>query len=1193
MLNVWCATFAWDIWQAVDWLEDDVRAPTGEVCLLFTDVEGSTQLWEASPRAMADALALHNRLLRALLVVHQGYEVKTEGDAFMVAFEHPAQAVAWCAEAQLALAEADWPPLLETLGGPTGLSVRMGGHLGRPTCQVDPVTGRMDYFGPVVNRAARVGSAGHGGQIVVTRAVADGAVGCGGVSFVPLGRHGLRGLRQPAELVMVVPDALSTRRFAPLRTTSARRDNLERELPALVGRDSERAAIHAALAARHRLVTLVGPGGAGKTLLARHVAADHLARVGPPGGVWWVDLVHALDEIDLLQGVCSALGLPIPVGGTLAVRSRVLAESLRGRGPLVLVLDNVEQVLGPVAELVGGLGRHAPGVLVMATSRVQLGLAKEQAIEVGALDDAAAVDLLVRRARSEAPGFVLSPADRPLARQLVRQLDGWPLAIELAAARLGTLSIAQVLARMSQRFRLLRHRGRSGRQATLEAAIQWSWDLQSAAARFALASLTVFRGPFTVADAEAVVALPLDAPWLDELIDELTRHNLLRRLASDPGPRFDFYVSVRAFAEQRRKELVSAERHQEQLGEHARWAARWGVLGALWTDTVARHAELAATAPQHRSDLAAALEWAVEARKVRLAGQLALGLGHIHLMHGPLDDGLQPVQRLLEQPVLPADLAHELRLYEAMLMCRVGRADDALAVLGEVDLDALADQPHQGLRVLLSAFDAARRTGDIRQAGVHLDAALAMLDRHPDVPDVLAGHVHNQAGIWMSHRARYGDGEAHYHQALRLYRQAGLHQALGRTALNLGGDLATRGRVQDARKLFSEAVQVARRTGDARFTAYANLNAALLELRHGSMERAWELAVDGERHARQVGDVFAQVSARMNQGLCHRSQGRTPEALDALREALAGFEAAGSEYWRAYTQLEMAHVHLRRGELALAETGMAAARSFWEREDDPGALARLAYAEALMGQVRQPGPDSEASLLAARSLCLDTEQVLEAVMALTDAARAAWRRGDVDTAEARFEQVLDEAGEAELWRQWVGTRNNLGILFGQRGQPARAAEHFGAAVRKARQIEHRPLLAVALSNLAEALLEQPSPALDRVAELVEEAAHINDALELRSRAAGLRRTQALLAERRGRLSMAIACARRARDDARAAGSSVMEVESLALLARLLGRQGEPGLARAAGLQAVRLAEEAGVSEHPSVVKALLLVDAVT
>ena len=268
-------------------------APTGTVALVFTDVQGSTALWEHGPTLMREALAMHDDVLRRTIAELGGYEVKTEGDAFMIAFGRAADAVRWCHQAQLALLDAPWPEAIferpeaaiARAGDKVlfrGLRVRMGAHVGEPDCRPDPVTGRMDYFGPVVNRAARVSAAGHGGQTLVSRAAlsAAGAPATFDAEVIDLGEHRLKGLIASEHLFQVLPHRVVGRTFPPVRTLAAPRTNLSASASAMVGRGDELAQVGASFDGGARLVTLVGPGGAGKTRLAREHALAHLDEYG-------------------------------------------------------------------------------------------------------------------------------------------------------------------------------------------------------------------------------------------------------------------------------------------------------------------------------------------------------------------------------------------------------------------------------------------------------------------------------------------------------------------------------------------------------------------------------------------------------------------------------------------------------------------------------------------------------------------------------------------------------------------------------------------------------------------------------------------------------------------------------------------------------------------------------------------------
>jgi class 3 adenylate cyclase len=448
------------------------RLPSGTVTFLFTDMQGSTPLWEQMPEAMQAALAQHHAILRQAIETNGGQVTQIIGDEFQAAFRLATQALAAALAAQRGLQNAQW--------GATGpLKVRMGLHTG--PAEPDPKGDAPYAVSHTLNRAGWIRSAAHGGQILLSQEAADLVERHlpGDVTLKDLGQHHLKGMQRPEHLFQVLaPDLPQT--FPPIATLNVRRGNLPVELTSFIGREQEIAEI-LGLLARHRLVTLTGSGGTGKTRLSLQAAAQAEDRY--PDGAWLVELAPLSDPEKVAQAVVAALGLR-DSGRQSALD--LLADYLADRR-LLLVLDNCEHLIEACARLAGRLLRDCPGLTILASSREALGVAGEvayrvpslgipgprQALALEELNTIEAVRLFVERAAAALPGFTLTKANAPAITQVCRRLDGIPLAIELAAARVGLLAVEQIAERLDNRFRLLTGGSRTAlpRQQTLRASI--------------------------------------------------------------------------------------------------------------------------------------------------------------------------------------------------------------------------------------------------------------------------------------------------------------------------------------------------------------------------------------------------------------------------------------------------------------------------------------------------------------------------------------------------------------------------------------------------------------------------------------------------------------------------------------------------------------------------------------------------
>jgi predicted ATPase/class 3 adenylate cyclase len=507
-------------------VQKPAQIPTGTVTLLFTDIEGSTRLWEAEPEAMTLGLRRHDEIVRSTIEQAGGYVFKTIGDAFCAAFSTAEAALDAILAAQRALSGQQWPTTRP-------IKVRMGLHTG--ACEERD----NDYFGPAVNRVARLESVAHGGQVLLSGTTAELLRQSlpHGVTLRDLGMHRLKDLGRP-EQVFQVEAVFLPGDFPPLASLDNPDlpNNLPGQLSAFIGREQELAEIRS-LTGTARLVTLTGSGGSGKTRLALQAAVELLDVA--LDGVWFAELAAVTDGDQLPAAVAAALELPDHSGAAvLASVIEVLAAQ-----DVVIVLDNCEHVIDDAARFCEQVIRYCPGVRFLATSREPLGIEGERvyrvpsmslprrdAMTAGELADSDSVKLFCERAKSHEPGFVFDDASAPLVATICRRLDGIPLALELAAARLSSMSLRHLSERLDQRFRLLTGGSRNAlpRQQTLQATVDWSFDLLSAAERETMRRLSVFAGGFELEAAEAICAADgIDALDVIDLVGSLVDKSLV------------------------------------------------------------------------------------------------------------------------------------------------------------------------------------------------------------------------------------------------------------------------------------------------------------------------------------------------------------------------------------------------------------------------------------------------------------------------------------------------------------------------------------------------------------------------------------------------------------------------------------------------------------------------------------------
>jgi predicted ATPase len=524
------------------------------VTFLFTDVEGSSRLWEEHREAMRRALARHDQIIRESIGGHGGVVFATGGDGFGAVFARAADALAAAREAQAGLAAEVWPNGLS-------LRVRMGVHTG----EAEERGG--DFFGPAVNRAARLAALGHGGQVLCSSATAEmlDAVG-----LVDLGVHRLRDLSEPVR-VFQVGDGV----FSPLRSLENFPGNLPLQLSSFVGREKELARVAKALEAS-RVVTLTGVGGVGKTRLALQTAAEVLP--GFADGAWLCELASVRDPDMVVDAVSAVFRVTARPGMSMQ-------ESLIGflrEQTVLLLLDNCEHLLRAVARLVVAVEAAGPGVKVLATSREGLNVAGEQLIVVPSLglpedspglevSECESVRLFGERARLVKADFEIDAANQDDVVAVCTRLDGVALAIELAAARIPAMTPAELLRRLDRRFRLLSGGGRVAieRHQTLRATIDWSYDLLSDPERRLLDRLAVFAGGFTLEAVEAVcVGDPIDVEDIFDLLAGLVARSLVVATTSGSTTRYRLLETIRQYAEERLAEAGETDGLRARHADH-------------------------------------------------------------------------------------------------------------------------------------------------------------------------------------------------------------------------------------------------------------------------------------------------------------------------------------------------------------------------------------------------------------------------------------------------------------------------------------------------------------------------------------------------------------------------------------------------------------------------------------------------
>ena len=753
--------------------------PEGIVTFLFTDIEGSTRLLhEVGDAAYGETLGIHRTIVDAAAGEQGGVTFGSEGDAVFVAFASAAGAIRAAVAAQRALAANAWR------GG--DVRVRMGIHTG----EVLVVAG--DYVGIEVHRAARVAAAAHGGQIIVTDATRTLAGESeGAISLRDAGEHRLKDFARAERLYQVVADGLETA-FPPLKTLDLTPNNLPPQLTTFVGRAEVDNAV--SLLERTRLLTLTGPGGTGKTRLSLALAGDCIERF--PDGTWFVPLAPVTDPELVASAIAASIGLLAPQRPPI---ERV-KEHLRERTAL-LVLDNFEQIVSG-APIVADLLRSAPRLTVIVSSRAPLRISGEQEFPVPPLSlppagttdvetllAAEAVRLFVERAMAVRPDFMLTPENGPHVAEVVRRLDGLPLAIELAAARIRLLSPAAMAQRLGDRLGLLASGGRDlpERQRTLRGAIDWSHDLLDAPDRALFARLGVFAGGGPIETAESVCGIAGDEAPLDVFggLERLAEQSLLR-IGDDlhGDTRFEMLETIREYALEKLGERGEATALQDRhAAAFLAFVVETGPAGLDTAAAGAAHARLLDRFEDEHDNLRTALEHLTGSGDTDGAASLAFAIWRFWHQRGHISEGRTRVDRVLAMPQWTGQpTVARLRALEAagglaywggdLFAAGVHYAAALEVARGLGDEAELANADYNLFFARRPATNAEQWIDVLRDDDTALlDEALAIWTRLGD--DEGMGKAHWGLSEWNGYRGNYVAAQEHATRALEIFERIG------------------------------------------------------------------------------------------------------------------------------------------------------------------------------------------------------------------------------------------------------------------------------------------------------------------------------------------------------------------------------------------------------------------------------------
>jgi predicted ATPase/class 3 adenylate cyclase len=857
------------------WRRDAVSAlPTGTVTFLFTDIEGSTRLWEQRTAEMKVALARHDQILRHAIESSQGYVFKTVGDAFCAAFDTAMDGLHAALDAQGALVAEPW----NVLGG---IKVRMGLHTGAAEER------DHDYFGQALNRTARLFSTGAGGQVLVSLVTAELLRDAlpEGVGLRDLGAHRLKDLMRPESIFQVVAPGLRSD-FPPLKSLDNHPNNFPMQPNPFIGREKELvSASRTILGDACRVLTLTGVGGTGKTRLALQVAANLTEQF--PEGAYFVDLSAIDSPSFVLPAIARTLGLQIS-GDRSALE--VLRDALKERS-MLLVLDNFEQVMRGVANVVELLSA-CPMLKIIVTSREALHIRAEKVLPIpplsapkvrGAhqvrlaqLGQYESVSLFIERAGSVRPGFSVTNETAPAIAEICARLDGLPLAIELAAARVTTLTPQAILEKLGSRLRLLTG-GPADlpfRQRTLRATIDWSYRMLSPGEQMLFRELSVFCGGASFRALEKVCACAEEGIDVLETLSSLVGKSLVWRVEQPDGePRFQTYETMREYAH----ELLSGHARAALRTAHAEFflhfaeANEGSLRGPKQRESFDRY-------DGEHDNFQAALDWLNASGSVESEMRLCVALTPLYQVRDFLVEGLHNLERAAR---------------------RLDQASPALRGKVLLCLARLAESQHR------------------------YREALDLLDRSQR--DLETGRDHS-AALWIEYERGWCDYKlnlqeqaiAHYQAVLAGTAGSDLHLH-AMAEMGIGASKTQLGELEDAQKYLERAKAVFTSTGDDRSLVRAILEILMISYSRENFTSALRSCMEALEVQQRLNDHYSLPICLNNLGCLHLLLGQHAEAQQAYRRLIPLAERSANRRLLMWGLAGIAESELRIGEVAQAE----------------------------------------------------------------------------------------------------------------------------------------------------------------------------------------------------------------------------------------------------------------------------------
>lgn len=1053
-----------------------LKIPSGTVTFLFTDIEGSTKLWEQFPQAMQTAFPRHEAILRQVAVEHNGYVYKMIGDSLQIAFETAPDALTTALHGQRLLQSEPW--------GEAQIRVRMALHSGVTEERT------TDYVGPVLNRLARIMASGHGGQVLLSQTVYELVRDNLSLdtNLLDLGEHRLKDLVRPEHIYQLTAPGLINE-FPPLKTLDVLPNNLPVQLTSFIGREKEIEEIvhffsthpssNAETSSTHhgtRLVTLTGAGGTGKTRLALQVAADLLEEF--PDGAWLVELDSQTDPALVAHTTAAALDVHEASGKDILT---CLVDFLCKKN-LLLILDNCEHLITACASLIDRLLRSCPNLHILATSRELLGIQGEVAYLVPSLStptsrqpppletlaQSEAVRLFIERAQTASPGFTLTETNAAPILEICQRLDGIPLAIELAAARLRVLSVGQIAVRLNDVFRLLTGGIRTSlpRHQTLRALIDWSYNLLSEDEHILLQRLSVFYGGWTLEAAEAICPSFDVLTLLGGLVDKslvLSRQKLDESADVEIEPRYRMLETIRQYADDKLLESGDSEN--------------------------VRNLHLA-----YYLKLAEAIEPELRGRKqIQRLDQL--------------EEELDNLRTALEWS-LTYSAVDELRLASALLWLwhiRYRRTEGIVWLERGLEAESTArgDQPLQTSQIAIRA-KATGAVGCLHAMQRNIDPALTWLEQSRTLHRILGpqgrsgvAFVYHWLGLIAYFQSKYTRAIELGNLGLVIYRAINDKFGIGECLKLIGQSIAeSGGDLHQATALLEEDLALQMEIGDQDGIATAYYVLAMLASHNHDLDRSIEIYEKSRLHYQQVGNLQLINEIDTHLGNLSLQKWDFPQAKARFTAVFKNSQEIGDQYFLVSSLLNLGNVNFYQGNYAEAFQHYAESLNHAPEENAQNLIGYVRVHQGMIHFSQGNLAEAQRCFEETWELSQESDIGMSAVLTSLNLGRVAQEKGDSDQAANHFQQAINQCLEKEQAQQnqymlrihYLDGLNFLGSLELDRGNLTNANSLLLEALNVFIQQRYQLGISFPLVDLARLAITQQQP--ERAATLLAAADHL-------------------------------------------------------------------------------------------------------